>query len=65
MIAVRSAPARTPKMGLENAVIRLVNSGTSRSPETEALMVSIPNMRVAKPRRIMPISLCLSDFMNI
>ena len=56
MMAVRAAPASTPRMGLENISRMLVNSGTSFRPVTAPDMVSMPNMRVAKPSRMAPMS---------
>ena len=56
MMAVRTAPARTPRMGLENIRRMLANSGTSRRPATAPDMVSMPNISVAKPRRMVPVS---------
>ena len=60
MTAVSSAPANTPNTGLLNIVRILVNSGTSASGFTASLMVSIPNIRMAKPSRISPMSFFLS-----
>ena len=60
MIPVSSAPARTPRSGSVKRRKSRLNSGTSRSTETAADMASMPNMRVAKPSRIMPVSFFLS-----
>ena len=50
------APAAMPRTGLPKAVMRLVNEGLSARPATESLIVSIPNISTAKPRRIPPTS---------
>ena len=60
MMAVRIAPAATPRTGLRNMSRMLRNSGTSCSPATALLMVCMPNIRTAKPRRIVPVSFFLS-----
>ena len=39
-----------------NAVIIFVKDGLSARPDTAELIVSIPNIRIAKPSRILPIS---------
>ena len=65
MIAVSAAPARTPSSGLVNATNSCLNAGTSRSPETAPDMVSMPNMSVAKPSRIMPVSFLRLSLLNI
>ena len=65
MIAVRIAPARTPRIGFVNNKSMFVNAGTSLSPETAVDIVSIPNIRVAKPRRIIPVSFFLKLLQNI
>ena len=62
MIAVKTAPASTPRIGLENSSRILVNSGTSFSGATALLIVSIPNISTAKPSRIEPISFFLLLF---
>ena len=56
---VRIAPARTPRMGFENNRKNFVKFGSSRSPETELDSDSMPNISVAKPRRIRPVSFFL------
>ena len=65
MTAVRRVPASIPKSGLEKRVRRLVNSGTSASGFTAPLMVSIPVIRMEKPRRMVPISFFFSFLQNI
>ena len=65
MIAVSAAPARTPSSGLVKATNSCLNAGTSRSPETAPDMVSMPNMSVAKPSRIMPVSFLRLSLLNI
>ena len=63
MIAVRTAPARTPRIGFSNIVRIAANSGTSLRPETASDIVIIPIIKIAKPMRIVPISLrdCFFD----
>ena len=61
-MAVRTAPASTPKMGLENISRMLVKAGTSARPATAPDMVSMPNIRVAKPSRMAPMSFFLLLF---
>ena len=60
MTAVSSAPANTPNTGLLNIVRISVNSGTSASGFTASLIVSIPNIKIANPSKISPISFFLS-----
>ena len=62
---VSTAPTSTPKIGFSNIRNRLRKAGTSASPETAADIVSIPNISVAKPSRIVPVSFFLSDLENI
>ena len=62
--AVRIAPTIIPRIGFSNAVKRDVNSGTPAKGFTAPLIVSIPNIRTAKPTRIVPISFFLSSFTN-
>ena len=50
--AVSTAPAITPRKGLEKVVIRLVNSGTFASGATESDIISMPNISTAKPSRM-------------
>ena len=59
IMAVSTAPATTPRMGLVNRVRMFANSGTFLSPETDELIMSIPVIRVAKPRRMRPVSFFL------
>ena len=65
MIAVSSAPASTPRTGFLKAMKRFVKAGTSLRPATAPLIVSMPNMSVAKPSRIMPVSFFLLLRQNI
>ena len=62
--AVRIMPASTPKTGFWNSISRLVNSGTSASGETAALMESMPNIRIAKPTRMVAAFFNLSLWEN-
>ena len=50
--AVSTAPAITPRKGLEKAVIRLVNCGMSFSGATAPLIISMPNISTEKPSRM-------------
>ena len=59
IMAVSMAPASTPRMGLWNSTNTCRNAGTSARPETAFVMVSIPNINVENPRRIMPVSFFL------
>ena len=65
MMPVSTAPASTPSTGLENIIRMLRNWGTSLRPDTAPDMVSMPNISVAKPSRIMPVSFCLPDLLPI
>ena len=65
MTAVRIAPANTPSTGFLNTRNICWNAGTSRRPDTAPDMVSIPNIRVAKPSRIMPVSFLFAFLQNI
>ena len=65
IIAVRTAPTTIPRTGLEKAVIALAKDGLSARPATEPLMVSIPNMRMAKPIRMPPTSLRLDSLLPL
>ena len=65
MIAVRIVPARIPATGLENFRRSPVNSGTSASGFTAPLMLSIPNISTAKPRRIVPTSFLRELFVKV
>ena len=65
MIAVRSAPARTPRIGFLNQRSTSANSGTSLRGATAPLIESIPNMSTAKPTSIDAISFFLSFFENV
>ena len=59
MIAVSTAPATTPRMGLVNTSSSSRKLSMSFRPATAPLMVSMPNISVAKPRRISPVSFFL------
>ena len=50
--AVSTAPATTPRIGLENMVISRVNWGTFASGATESDIISMPNISTAKPSRM-------------
>ena len=63
--AVSIAPASTPSTGFEKVTKSCLKAGTCDSPDTAEVMVSIPNMIVAKPRRMVPVSFFLSLFENI
>ena len=65
MMAVRIMPTSTPKTGLENMVNTRVKDGSLSSGATAALIASMPNIRVAKPRRMEPISFFFSLLQNI
>ena len=62
---VSTAPTKTPKIGLENMRKISRNCGTFLRLETAEDMASMPNMSVAKPRRIIPVSFFLSALQNI
>ena len=64
MIAVRMVPASTPRIGLENFVNILVNSGTSARGATDELIVFMPNIRIEKPHIIVPTVFFLSLLEN-
>ncbi len=64
MTAVSAVPASTPRIGLRNRRKKFWKPGTSRSPSTAPAMVSMPNISVANPSRIMPVSFFLSFFKN-
>ena len=53
-IHVQKAPASIPSRGLLNAVRIPVNSGTSARGFTAALMLSIPYISTANPRKMVP-----------
>ena len=65
IIPVSTAPTSTPRTGLRNIRNSWVNSGTSFSPATAPLMVSMPNIRVAKPSRMVPVSFFLASLQNM
>ena len=64
-MAVRIVPASTPSSGFLNMMNICWNAGTSRRPETAPDMVSMPNISVAKPSRIMPVSFFFAFLQNI
>ena len=51
---VKNVPNRMPRSGLENEVRMRRNTGSSRSGETAADMVDMPNIKTAKPMRMSP-----------
>ena len=59
MTAVSTSPASIPRIGLENIVRILVKCSFSASGATAELIVSIPNIRIAKPTKIFPMSFFL------
>ena len=65
MMPVSTAPASTPSTGFLKAMKSCAKAGTSFRPATAPLMVSIPNISVAKPSRIMPVSFFLPFLQNI
>ena len=56
MMAVNTAPKRTPKRGLEKAVRRLVKAGISATGFTAPLISSMPYIKMAKPISTRPTS---------
>ena len=54
--AVSTAPAITPRKGLEKVVISWVNWGTFASGATESDIISMPNISTAKPSRMVAMS---------
>ena len=65
MMPVRIAPARTPRIGFWKRTNNCWKDGTSRRPLTAPVMVSMPNISVAKPSRIMPVSFLRLLFVNM
>ena len=63
--AVSTAPASTPSTGFVNRTNICRKAGTSRRLDTAPDMVSMPNIRVAKPSRIMPVSFFFALLQNI
>ena len=59
IMAVSTAPATTPRMGLVNMVRILRNSGTSFKPATAPDIMSMPNINVANPSRMVAVSFFL------
>ena len=64
MSAVSAAPARTPRIGFLNRMKSCWKDGTSRRPETAPDMLSMPNISVVKPSRIVPVSFFFADRQN-
>ena len=62
--AVSSAPTSTPSTGLVNSVNSPVNAGTSASGLTAFDMVSMPNIRMAKPSSAAPVFFARSRLLN-
>ena len=58
-MAVSTAPTSIPSTGFENLVNMLAKWASSASGATASLMASIPNIRMAKPSMIFPISFFL------
>ena len=58
--AVTNIPTRTPIIGFEKSTNRFVNASTSASGLTASLIVSIPNINTAKPKRLAPMLRLLS-----
>ena len=63
--AVKNAPANTPNTGLLNITNIFLNSGTSLNPLTEPDICSIPNIKTANPKRIIPVSARFEFFFDI
>ena len=63
--AVSTAPTIIPRTGFLNRINICRNAGTSASPDTAEDMASMPNIRVAKPKRMVPVSFFLLVFPNI
>ena len=59
MIAVNTAPARTPRSGLRKAVISETNAGLSASGATASPIMFIPAISTAKPMQMLPASFFL------
>ena len=62
MIAVNTVPTRTPRTGFENMTRMLLKVSLPLRMETASDIMSIPNMRIANPRRIIPTSFLLGFF---
>ena len=56
--AVKAIPTIMPRIGLEKVVSRLINSGLCLSGETAPLMLCMPNISTAKPKRMSPTCQC-------
>ena len=56
IIAVSTTPAKIPKIGLLKSVRKPVKLGSFASGATASLIISIPNIKIAKPIKIPPIS---------
>ena len=64
---VNAAPTRTPRKGFSNAMKRLRKPSISASPETALDIASMPNISVANPSKIVPVSFdfCFFDIISI
>ena len=65
MMAVRAAPASRPRTGLEKAVRTPVNFSFWARGETEELMASMPNIKMAKPTKMVPMFFFLSSSLAV
>ena len=65
MMAVSAAPTRMPMRGLEKDTMSRENHASSRRNFMEPLISSMPVMSAIKPRKMVPIFLLFSDFVNI
>ena len=64
MMPVSTAPASRPSSGLRNIRNSSRKAGTSARPETAPVIASIPNIKTAKPKRMVPLSFFLEDLLN-
>ena len=64
-IAVMTVPASTPRIGCSNTVSTRTNAGLSFKGATESDIISMPNIRTAKPSKINPTSFFLRSLTNI
>ena len=64
-MAVKTVPERIPIIGLENIIKMRPKAGLSFRPSIALLMVSIPNIKTAKPIKMDPKFLRLSCLENI
>ena len=65
MIAVNTMPTRMPSRGLEKFVSSDMNAAFSLSGATDALMISMPVIRIVKPSRIVPTLFFIGVFWNL